>query len=692
MGKDKNSNSRTQILLIGTVSAAVILLIVLLFGFFDLGHRIVLLTYTKISTYEDLKAIANKPDGKYCLASDIDMAGKDWTPFTFNGTLDGDGHAIKNLSLTKKGGAVRDTYDGNLKSYQTSLVGLFDVIENATITNLTLSSVYVEYDTDEPCFAGTIAGYMGNSKIVNCAVQGDVYLRAHEKMFGVGGVAGYGFGLFDNVQANVTLVCIDTDRTTKDEQFMGGLIGAGYPDILRCAVDIDGYVSEHGYVHNGGMIGLYMFYPEGTTHKGQIAHNRTYGKITFFEDNDDRRAYCSAIVGEMLDTAEVFEDNAAGFRSVEVYNYDADLLPGEHSEVYSFDAKESGRFDLKASYKNAGEDATYGLFINGRFYKKVSFPKGEGTVDEAIFLEAGKNEVKFRFLPGDGNITFSDVSVKESKKQVSLIVAPHQDDEILAFAGTIQQELKKGNDVKVLFLTTGDYYGTEFTPIRLAESVEALAVLGLDKSDITVLGYGDLTLEALLSSEDPDKCFQSRSGKTSTYGDPVQNLYDYHTLNTGDPADFTGANLRNDLSTYLLACRPDRIYTTSEFEWHTDHAFGFRMVKEILQNLSKEAGYRPVLCESVIHGEEDTWPEHLTYGSDNKPVIKEFSNPFPTKGTSLDWSKVKKIVLTDEEVSKKSEAISKFVSQNEGTELYPGTGDYTAAFCKRDEFYWEITY
>ena len=48
--------------------------------------------------------------------------------------------------------------------------------------------------------------------------------------------------------------------------------------------------------------------------------------------------------------------------------------------------------------------------------------------------------------------------------------------------------------------------------------------------------------------------------------------------------------------------------------------------------------------------------------------------------------------LTDEEIAKKSEAIDKFISQNEGTDEYPGTKDYTFAFCKRDEFYWEITY
>ena len=692
MGKDKNDNSRTKVLLIGVMSAAVILLLVLLFGFFDLGHNIALLTYTKISTYEDLKAISNKPDGKYYLAGDIDMAGKDWTPFTFTGTLDGNGHEIKNLYLKTKGSAVRDTYDGNMKPYSTTLVGLFDVIEDATIRDLTLNSVYADYETDEPCFVGTIAGYMGNSKIIDCAVTGDVYLRAHEKMFGVGGVAGYGYGVFENVQADVTLVCIDTDRNTKDEQFMGGLIGAGYPDIVKCAVDIDGYVSEHGYVHNGGMIGLYMFYPEGTTHKGQITGNRVYGKITFFEDNDDRRAYCKAIVGEMLDEAENFSDNAAGFRSVEVYNYDADLTPGERSSAFYFDVKESGRFNLKASYSNDGADATYGLFVNGRFYKKVNFPKGEGTVNETVFLDKGNAEVKFRFLPGDGNIEFKNVTVNESKKQVSLIVAPHQDDEILAFAGTIQHELANGNEVKVLFLTTGDYYGTELTAIRLAESVEALKVLGVDKSDITVLGYSDLTIEAMFTAEDPAKCFQSRSGKTSTYGDNALNLFDYHTLNTGEPADFTGANLRNDISTYLLACRPDRVYTTSEYEWHTDHACGFHLVKETLANLTKETGYHPVLCEAVIHGEEDTWPEHLKYDANNKISAVEFTNPFPTKDTNLDWSKVKKVVLTDDEIARKAEALGKFVSQIEGTDQYPGTKDYIYAFCKRDEFYWEISY
>ena len=687
----KNNNSRTTVLLVGVVVALLGLLLVFGFTQLDLSHKIARLTYKKVSSYEDLAAIADKPGGNYILTQDIDMAGREWTPFTFTGTLDGNGHSITNLSITNIGDAVRDTYDGNMIPYSTSLAGFFDVIEGATIRDITFSSVHADIDSDIPVFVGTVAGYMEDSRIINCYVSGDLYLRAHDRMFGVGGVAGYGYGSFEGVNADVTLVCIDTDRTTKDEQFMGGLAGAGYPDIINCTVKIDGYGSEHGYAHNGGMLGLYMYYPEGTVHHGKMTGNYVEGKITFFEENDNRRAYCKAMVGETLNEIETFEENYASFQRLEVYNYDADLLPEERSEVFELTAGATGRYELEVQYSNDGADATYGLFINGRFYKKVFFPSGEGQVKEAVFLDEGKSEIKFRFLPGDGNISFGDVSIEKTDKSVSLIVAPHEDDEILAYAGMIQKTIAEGDIVKVVFLTNGDYYGTEYASVRLGESTAALESLGVDRSDIIVLGYGDLTLEALLTCEDPDQVFKARSGSTDTYGDPSQNLFDYHTLNTGNHAAYTKANLISDFEDFILACRPDRIYTTSEFEWHTDHVYAFKLVKDTLVKL-KETGFMPVLCETVIHGEDPSWPYPLEYKSGDTPVITEFTDPFPNTDTTLDWSRVIKIELTDGELQKKMAAIEMFVSQNYGGEEYPGTMDYNFGFCKRDEFYWEIVY
>lgn len=689
MAKQSNK-SRTTVLLIGVIVA--LLALVLVFGFtqLDLGHKLAQLTYKKVSSYEDLAAMANKPGGNYILTQDIDMAGKEWTPFTFSGTLDGNGHSITNLSITSTGSAVRDTYDGNMISYPTALAGFFDVIDGATIRDITFSSVYADIDSDIPVFVGTIGGYMEDAKILNCNVEGELYLRAHDRMFGVAGVVGYGYGTFENVNADVTLVCIDTDRYTKDEQFMGGLMCGGYPDIINCSVKIDGYGSEHGYAHNGGMLGLYMYYPEGNTHHGKMTGNYVEGRIMFFEENDNRRAYCKAMVGETLDEIETFEGNYASFQRLEVYNYDADLLPQERSDVFELTADSEGRFDLKAQYCNDGADATYGLFINGKFYKKVFFPNGEGTVTENIYLEKGKSEIKFRFLPGDGNISISDASLEKSDRSVSLIVAPHEDDEILAYAGMIQKTIAEGNIVKVVFLTNGDYYGTEYASIRLGESVAALESLGVDRSDITVMGYGDMTLEALLTSTDPGQVFKARSGSTDTYGDPSINLFDYHTLNTGNHAAYTGENLVSDFTDYILVCRPDRIYTTSEFEWHTDHVYAFKLVKDTLVKL-KETGYKPVLCETVIHGEDTSWPYPLEFNN-NTPVITEFTDPFPNTDTTLDWSRVIKIELTDDELQKKMAAIEMFVSQNYGGEEYPGTMDYNYGFCKRDEFYWEISY
>ncbi len=693
MSKDKNGDSNRTILL--TLFAAALLALLLMIGFLygDLAHKLELLSYQKVSTAEEFAAIAKKPDGKYYLGCDIDMSGVEWTPFTFKGKLDGNGHEIFNLSVTEPGGAERDTFDGNWKSYNTSFAGLFDVIEGATIKNLTLSSVYVGIKTDKPCFAGTIAGYMSDSKIIDCKVKGDVYLRAHDRMFGIGGVVGFGKGSFERVEADVTLVCIDTDRKTKDEQFMGGLIGAGFPDCVNCSVKINGYGSEHGYAHNGGLIGMYGVYPKGAEHSGKVTGNRVFGKITFFEENDDRRAYCKPMIGETLTPVAVYDDNGADFRAIEVTNYDADLLPEERSVVYEFNIKEQGRFDLKVDYLNEGADATYGLFVNDRLLKKVFFPKGEGTVTEPVYLDAGKAKIKFKFLPGDGNILFNNVSVSESQKKVTLIVVPHQDDEVLGFAGMIQQTIAAGNDVKVIFLTTGDYFDTMYTPIRLTESTEALKILGVDKYNITAFGYGDLTIKALNEAGDPEASFQSKSGMTKTGADPKQNIFDYHTMRTGEPASFTGKNLKEDLGEYLLACRPDYVYTTSEFEWHTDHQHAFLLVKSQLEKLSKENGYHPVLCTTAIHGEKDLdWPEKLTYDSDNKIIPKEFTNPFPSGKTTLDWSKAKKRTLTDEEVEKKRQAIDKFDSQNNPGKGYDGTRDYNFSFCKRDEFWWEIDY
>ena len=282
-----------------------------------------------INDPEDLLRMAEAPGDIYDLACDIDMDGIEWKPFAFHGVFNGRGHSILNLTISQTGDAVRETYDGNMKVYDTYFAGMFDEVSGSicTISNLNLVNLRIDVETDQPCFIGSFAGYMENAKIENCSVQGIMQLRAHDRMFGVGGMIGYGCGEIKNCNADVTLVCTDTDASTKDEQFMGGVCAAGYPDMHYNTVTIRGFDSDHGYVHDGGLVGMYMFYPKGQKYKGSITDNYVSGKITFYEDNKNRRAYCDGFIGEIMNWDFENGRNKNDFVRDEVYTYDVDLMP-----------------------------------------------------------------------------------------------------------------------------------------------------------------------------------------------------------------------------------------------------------------------------------------------------------------------------------------------------------------------------
>ncbi len=295
-----------------------------------LGGTVVMAEETapvEIYTPEDLLKMADDPDGSFILMADLDMTGIAWKALDFSGTLDGNGHAILNLTLTQMGDLKPNSCDGNKKLYETAYFGLFGTLVNAEVKNLKLINVRARVDIDEPCFIGGLAGYAENATITDCTVVGTLELRAFDRMFGVGGVVGYGSGKVKNCTVDVTLITTDTDAKTKDEQFLGGVYATGFMDVRNCNVTIDGYTSEHGYVHNGGIVGMYMEYPLGVGKKGYVTGNHVEGRITFFENNDDRRAYCKAFVGEALVDYYILDDNTQNFQKEEWKDFTEELRP-----------------------------------------------------------------------------------------------------------------------------------------------------------------------------------------------------------------------------------------------------------------------------------------------------------------------------------------------------------------------------
>ena len=297
---------------------------------------------TPISCPEDLFLLASDPDGDFVLTEDIYMTDElAWQPVVFHGHLDGQGYTIYNSHPAGFAAQTRTVYDGNYKEYEGYFQGFFGILDGAVVENLNLVGASAQvYNSDLCVFASPFAGLMENGVIVrNCSVQGFCDLSTSGHCFGVGGLAGYGSGRLENCTADVALVCIDTDVEYKDEQFMGGAYSAGYIDIVDCDIKIDGYDSDHGYVHNGGLVGMYIIYPKGTSYAGEIVDSHVEGRIRFFEDNRDRRAYCAPYIGEVLQWTYDWGGCTEDFERDEVFTYDETLRPCPHGNLYWTETK-----------------------------------------------------------------------------------------------------------------------------------------------------------------------------------------------------------------------------------------------------------------------------------------------------------------------------------------------------------------
>lgn len=286
---------------------------------------------TDIYTVEDLMNMKNDRSASYRLQADLDLSGVDWVPFAFSGNFDGGGHTLLNLTVSQVGSDIADTVDGNNKTYETHFAGLFSVLRGADIYDLNLLGVDISIQSDDHCFLGALSGFMDSCYISGVTVkEARLTLETSGIMVGVGGLVGFGFGTIENCDVTSTLVFNDTDPSTMCEEFMGGLLSCGNAWIDQCSVTVNGYDSCTGYVHNGGLMG--MFYQYNSAHDiGAIYNSEVHGAIHFFEDNPDRRAYCMAYVGEPLTMVDPSGCSFV-FEADEIWDYSKPLYPEQCEE------------------------------------------------------------------------------------------------------------------------------------------------------------------------------------------------------------------------------------------------------------------------------------------------------------------------------------------------------------------------
>ena len=140
---------------------------------------------TKVATADEFVKIGKNPTGKFILTADIDMDGKDFKGFTsdFSGTIDGQGHKVKNLKVEFDGdnekGVFYKTVSATIKNiafenmqvlgHGTKRIGL---VGNASGTTFEQVAVTGKVNGDDN--VALLAGHADNVTIKNCYVSGEV--------------------------------------------------------------------------------------------------------------------------------------------------------------------------------------------------------------------------------------------------------------------------------------------------------------------------------------------------------------------------------------------------------------------------------------------------------------------------------------------------------------------------------------
>ena len=197
------------------------------------GHNVETI---EIGTVEQLKAFRDAVNAgnqytynKMLLTADLDLSGEAWLPIgnlkaypgqSFDGTFDGNGHSISNLTTTGDGVA------------NNCVAGLFGSVVNGTIKNLTVKNVNIS----STHYAAGIVAYTSNKPVIrNCHVIGGTISSLPEWLGSgfdngdkIGGIMGYA------TAGSVIDQCTVKDINLRAYRDFGGIVGFSAGSVTNC--------------------------------------------------------------------------------------------------------------------------------------------------------------------------------------------------------------------------------------------------------------------------------------------------------------------------------------------------------------------------------------------------------------------------------------------------------------------------
>lgn len=175
-----------------------------------------------------------------------------------------------------------------------------------------------------------------------------------------------------------------------------------------------------------------------------------------------------------------------------------------------------------------------------------------------------------------------------------MLFVPHQDDEINVLGGVMEEYVKYGSEVYVVFSTNGDYY--DLADIRFRAALDVMSAVGVPEQNVIFLGYGDRwdPEGPHLYNAEPDKAMRSAVGYTKTYGTQWHKAYREGQL-------YTQGNFLNDMESVILEFQPDLIYCV-DWDSHIDHrALSLSFEKVMGKILKEKPDYRPEVLKGYAY-------------------------------------------------------------------------------------------
>ena len=237
--------------------------------------------YKKVYTVQDWKKIKTSPTENYRLMNDLDFINEGTEIYintTYSGTIDGNGHYMKNINITSNliaylVGTLKNVNFENIKIKKGATpLSLISTGSNCIVQNVHIRNIDLENISNQDYYVGTLFGSLYNSTMQDCSVKNVNIKIDNANSAYIGGISGYNSNskIYNSYITNLNIVINNVSKSNG----VGGIAGyMGGGDVLNCYAEgnIKAVVTNIGGI-------------AGQNSSGNI--NNCYSKVNIYSEQD----------------------------------------------------------------------------------------------------------------------------------------------------------------------------------------------------------------------------------------------------------------------------------------------------------------------------------------------------------------------------------------------------------------------